>query len=374
MLRVTLLLSSFFLALALTGCQNKQAAKAIQVAGFVQHLPDGKVYLTDAYDWRIVYDSAIATNGHFAFKLAPDTAFVPFLASIHYPDSTRADWHYSRQLIYLNAYESRGKIVSGTSAFFLGPEGAVIKGSLLPATALLTVAAGKDNELYQQLSGNGFGYINTRNPANRPSRLRYFERLIQQHPASYFLLKSILNDKQHYTEKELQGLLGLFQQQVQSSRVGQDLRTYLANRTDATAPYPNLLLVGANQTPQRILAPHAKLNLLIFWASWCGPCRQEIPALKQVYQTFHRQGLHMTGISIDEDPRKWQQALGQEQMGWQQVVIPKNQLLRVKQQFNLSGVPLLILTDSLGHEISQKTGYSEQGMAALSKAIAVGLQ
>jgi hypothetical protein len=49
-----------------------------------------------------VFDSANATNGHFAFDLASDTAFVPFLASVHYPDSTRKDRHYIRQLPYLN--------------------------------------------------------------------------------------------------------------------------------------------------------------------------------------------------------------------------------------------------------------------------------
>jgi thiol-disulfide isomerase/thioredoxin len=350
MLRYTLLVISFLFAWAFTSCKENQAANAIRVEGFVENLPDGKVYLTDAYDWQRVVDSATATNGHFAFELAPDTAFVPFLASVHYPDSTQKAWHYIKQLIYLNAAESRGKMVSGTSSFFLGPEGAIIKGRLSPTAAgFLTVAAGKDNELYQQVSGKGFGYINTRDPADRPGRLQYFKRLIEQHPTSYFLLKGILMDKEHYAKQELEDLLARFQPQVQDSRVGQDLRTYLANRTDPHAPYRNLVLADARQQSHPILDPKAKLNLLIFWASWCGPCRQEIPVLKQVYQAFHHRGLHMASISIDEDPRSWQKALGEEQMGWPQLVVPKDQVLRVRQQFNFRAIPLVILMDRWGN-------------------------
>lgn len=77
--------------------------------------------------------------------------FVPFLASVHYPDSSQKDWHYVKRLVYLNTYETRGKITSGTASFFLGPEGAVITGDKSSATApapLLAVQAGKDNELF----------------------------------------------------------------------------------------------------------------------------------------------------------------------------------------------------------------------------------
>jgi thiol-disulfide isomerase/thioredoxin len=375
MRRYTLLAISLLFAWAFTSCKDNQAANAIRVEGFVENLPDGKVYLTDAYDWQRVVDSATATNGHFAFELAPDPAFVPFLASVHYPDSTQKAWHYIKQLIYRNAAESRGKIVSGTSAFFLGPEGALIKGRLSPTAAgFLTVAAGKDNELYQQWMNKGFGYINTRDPANRPGRLQYFKRLIEQHPTSYFLLKGIVSDKEHYTKQELADLLALFEQRVQDSSVGRDLRTYFANRKQTTAPYHNLVLADTSQVPHDILDPQAKLNLVVFWASWCGPCRQEFPALKQVYQAFHHRGLHMTSISIDKDWNSWQKALGEEQMGWPQVVIAKDQILQVEQQFSLRAIPVIVLTDSVGNELMKNTGYSERSMAALQRAIAVGLQ
>jgi thiol-disulfide isomerase/thioredoxin len=123
-----------------------------------------------------------------------------------------------------------------------------------------------------------------------------------------------------------------------------------------------------------ILNPKAKLNLLVFWASWCGPCRQEIPALKQLYRTFHGNGLQMTSISIDKDVTSWRKALREEQMGWPQVVMAQDQRLQVEQQFNLRAIPVLILTDNVGNEVLKKTGYSKDEMAALQQSIAAGLQ
>jgi thiol-disulfide isomerase/thioredoxin len=374
MLRSILLVISFLLAFAGISCQDKQAVTTSRVEGFVKNLPDGKVYLTDAYDWKRVVDSALATNGHFAFELAADSAFVPFLASIHYPDSTQKHWHGIRQLPYLNASQSQGKTVSGTTAFFLSPEGARIIGDLTPqATGFLTIKAGPDNELYQQWMNKGFGYITTRDPAQRPARLRSFQRLIQQHPASYFLLQGIVQDKENYSKQELADLLALFDPQVQAASVGRDLRTYFVTRKEASAPYHNLVLADTSQAPHDILDPKAKLNLLVFWASWCGPCRQEIPALKQVYQAFHHRGLQMTSISIDKDLPSWRNALREEQMGWPQVVMAPDQQLQVEQQFSLRAIPVLILTDSVGNELVKKIGYSEAEMVTLQQKIAAGL-
>jgi thiol-disulfide isomerase/thioredoxin len=373
--RLSLLATCCGLLLALPSCQPTQAAHSIRVEGVVKNLTTGKVYLTDAYDSKRVVDSALVTNGHFAFELAADSAFVPFLASIHYPDSTQKDWHYIRHLPYLNVPQSQGKTVSATSAFFLGPEGARITGDLTPAaTGFLTVKAGPDNELYQQWMNKGFGYITTRDPAQRPSRLRSFQRLVQQHPTSYFLLQGIVQDKESYAKQDLADLFALFDPQVQASGVGRDLRTYFVTRKEASAPYHNLVLADTSQVAHGILNPKAKLNLLVFWASWCGPCRQEIPALKQLYRTFHGNGLQMTSISIDKDVTSWRKALREEQMGWPQVVMAQDQRLQVEQQFNLRAIPVLILTDNVGNEVLKKTGYSKDEMAALQQSIAAGLQ
>jgi len=47
-----------------------------------------------------------------------------------------------------------------------------------------------------------------------------------------------------------------------------------------------------------------KVVLVDFWASWCGPCRQEMPVLEQLHKKYAKQGLVVVGVNIDNNPKK----------------------------------------------------------------------
>ena len=87
-----------------------------------------------------------------------------------------------------------------------------------------------------------------------------------------------------------------------------------------------------------------KYVLIDFWASWCGPCRKEIPNLKKVYQEFKSQNLEIISISTDSDADSWRKAMEKEQMPWLQLLSTKE----VVSQYNVVGIPFLILLDPEG--------------------------
>jgi len=56
--------------------------------------------------------------------------------------------------------------------------------------------------------------------------------------------------------------------------------------------------------------------LVEFWASWCGPCRAEIPHMKEAYEKYHGMGFEIVSVSLDEEHEDWQEASIEEQIPW----------------------------------------------------------
>lgn len=91
-----------------------------------------------------------------------------------------------------------------------------------------------------------------------------------------------------------------------------------------------------------------KYILIDFWASWCGPCRKEIPNLKTAYSEYADKGFEILSISIDKDEKAWQKALGMENMPWHNLLDDD----KVSKSFNVKTIPATYLVDSKGVIIS----------------------
>lgn len=59
-----------------------------------------------------------------------------------------------------------------------------------------------------------------------------------------------------------------------------------------------------------------KYLLLDFWASWCKPCRKEIPNIMNLYQKYHAKGFEVVSISADTSAEAWEKALKEEKLPW----------------------------------------------------------
>ena len=56
--------------------------------------------------------------------------------------------------------------------------------------------------------------------------------------------------------------------------------------------------------------------LIDFWASWCGPCRRENPAVVQLYEQYKDQGFTVISVSLDKDKAKWLAAIEKDNLSW----------------------------------------------------------
>ena len=102
-------------------------------------------------------------------------------------------------------------------------------------------------------------------------------------------------------------------------------------------------------------------NMVEFWASWCGPCRGEIPHLRHVYNAYGKgkDAFNMISISIDDKEKDWKQALKEENMKWTQLCDLKGWKGDVIDKYKIQGVPFCLILDKEGRIIDYGVRGSE---------------
>jgi len=69
-------------------------------------------------------------------------------------------------------------------------------------------------------------------------------------------------------------------------------------------PAPDFVLKSSSGKNLRLSEYRGEVVMINFWATWCGPCRQEMPLLDQLYARYQRVGFNLLGVNIDDDSRR----------------------------------------------------------------------
>ncbi|HEX6765629.1 MAG TPA: TlpA disulfide reductase family protein [Polyangiaceae bacterium] len=132
-------------------------------------------------------------------------------------------------------------------------------------------------------------------------------------------------------------------------RFGTDRLIGSQPRDFALPPLETAGLGGAAGKPVKLSELSGKAVILDFWASWCGPCREQAPIVDQVSRSLAGRGLVALGIVTDDEPEAARKFLAEHPVRYPSVVDEQHEASRT---FGVQGLPTLVALDRAGRVVA----------------------
>jgi len=181
--------------------------------------------------------------------------------------------------------------------------------------------------------------------------VKSLENFIKKHPNSNvggYIIFSAQFDWPQISEYDV--LYNALSDKVKKGKFGKLALEKVNSLKGTTIGYPALdfTLADVNGKNVSLSSYKGKYVLVDFWASWCGPCRKENPAVVAAYQKYKDKGFDILGVSMDDNKDKWLAAIAKDNLTWTHVSDLKGWQNAVGKMYSVSSIPFNLLLDKEG--------------------------
>ncbi|MBN8246479.1 MAG: TlpA family protein disulfide reductase [Verrucomicrobia bacterium] len=153
--------------------------------------------------------------------------------------------------------------------------------------------------------------------------------------------------------------------EIQDSKAPEQLKEAagaLVKKYDRVGKPLDLKFKAVDGSEVSLAAMKGKVVLVDFWATWCGPCVQELPNVKAAYEKLHPKGFEIVGISFDQDKEALESFVKKKGMPWPQYFDGEGWQNKFGQEFGINSIPAMWLVDAKGvlRDLNARDGLADK--------------
>jgi peroxiredoxin len=342
-----------FVFIICQSCKKSDPASVILIEGEIKDYPDGNLTLYRVYDEdSTITSTAPLKDGKFRIEIEDSEAR---LATLAFPDGMTALQFFTEPGVIKiegTKEDAANATISGTATNQLHDEFKKLNKDMeVKYNELMQVGAqAQESGDEKRMDSIASVFMNLEKESNQRN-----VEFAKKNPGSILSAYIGLMASGSSSDLDFEGLYAGLSEPVKASFFGQKLKSIAdaSAKTKIGAAAPDFEGLTPEGQILKLSSLKGKHVLIDFWASWCGPCRQENPNVVKAYTTYNPKGFEILGVSLDQEKGKWLDAITQDQLAWPQVSDLKGWKSTIAGLYGVQGIPQNFLLDKEGKIIAK---------------------